>query len=135
MAAALKNGSVPSKERLLCLAAFIVGPIVFGTATPDDVPSTLKTVDFVIAVGLTLGGVVWCFRSYPVERQGEFADHFICLSIPVAVTVVGPCLVLAIGLLLILPDGPLCYRILLPLSWVVQVIFFWRLRYFLRVSY
>jgi len=135
MAQALNRGVVPDRERLTCFMVWVIGPLAFGTAPHDSMPEGLNAMNVVLGTVLSVAGFLWCFRSCPPDRRHAFVDHCICLSIPVAFSVVLPLYCLpGFVVLLALPDNPLAWKIIVPLGWLVTPVFFWRLRHFLLES-
>ncbi len=138
MAQALRERSVPDRERLAFIIAFFGAPAValmLNVPPPADMPTEGILLDNAVIIALNIAGIQWCVRAYPAEKRQELADHLACLIIPVAVVVVCPLYLLpVIGLEFAMSDNPLRWKVSTPLGWVVLAVYFWRLRHYLAES-
>jgi len=81
----LKAGKVTERQKMSYLMATI---LLFTLSVYVPLPqadTALQAIEIIAAIGITIGGIFYCFRINQNGDGKNFLERFVCLSWPIAV--------------------------------------------------
>ena len=83
-----KANRVTQREKMkYCLLSSVIALVVLHLPYEAHSP-TLHTIEFLISVAITIGGILLCFKANQSGDDEEFIDRVICLGLPITIRLV-----------------------------------------------
>lgn len=81
----LKNGRVTQRQKMYYyLAGTLLSLIyIFISSAVAVTPNLMTVVNIVLAISVTVGGILLCYEANHQGDDTEFIDRFVCLSWPI----------------------------------------------------